>query len=61
MEMQIKTKTKCWKTPGRMAEIKNIMIVSVSQDVKQLELSCIVGGAIKWYIFKKPLKQFLKV
>lgn len=61
MEMQIKIIMRYWKIPRRMAEIKNTIILSVDQDVKQLVLSNIVCGDIKWYNFKKPFKQFLKV
>lgn len=59
--MEIQIKMRYYKTPGRMTELKNIIILSVGEDVKQLELSCTVVRAVKWNSFRKTFKWFLNV
>lgn len=36
-------------TPVRMATIKTKQKINIGQDVVKLELSCTVGGRVKWY------------
>lgn len=46
-EVQIETTARHHVIPTKAAMIQNI-VISVGKDVKQLELSHIAGGNIKW-------------
>lgn len=47
-EMQIQTIMRYEQIPIKMAKIKRLIILSVDEDIEQLELSYTAGRNIKW-------------